>query len=469
MYNILDYGAVGDGKTLNTKAIQEAVNKCAGAGGGTVYIPAGGAFVSGTVHLLDNVHILFENGAILLGSNHINDFDPIEEISCLEYQDRSHSFFHQSLFYAEHCNNISFSGKGFIDMQSCWQIDAGWRQARNLIAPKCAAPDYDYDAFLNKYDSVWYRGAKPIALKECNNVVISDLTIMNATDLAVYFAGCENVRVTGLYIESHIDGISPDSCKNVVISDCIVNVGDDAIVLKSSYTLNRLKYCENITISNCVVSSRCNAIKFGTESIAGFVNVTIANCTIYNTRFSGIILAAADGAVYDGISVTNISMRNVGNPFSILILNRGQCPENTAIGKIKNITFSNITATGPYEEWQAIPHGYQAYVSNNVMEIPKVIPAMIAGQSDSVIENVALTNIQITMPGGGIQEDREIVIANIRDGYPDCLCFGEKLPVYGMFVRNVNRLQLCNVEFYTYEKDAREAILLDRVTNFKKI
>ena len=101
MYNILDYGAIGDGKTLNTNAIQEAVNKCAEAGGGTVYIPADGKFVSGTVHLLDNVHILFENGAMLLGSKDISDFEPIEEIACLEFQDRSHSFFHQSLFYAD--------------------------------------------------------------------------------------------------------------------------------------------------------------------------------------------------------------------------------------------------------------------------------------------------------------------------------------------------------------------------------
>lgn len=467
MYNILDYGAVGDGKTLNTNAIQEAVNKCAEAGGGTVYIPADGKFISGTVHLLDNVHILFENGAILLGSKEISDFEPVEEMACLEFQDRSHSFFHQSLFYAENCDNISFSGKGLIDMQSCWQIDEGWRQARQLIAPKCAALDYDYDALLNKYDSVWYRGAKPIALKECNNVVISDLTIKNATDLAVYFAGCENVRVLGLYIESHIDGISPDSCKNVVISDCIVNVGDDAIVLKSSYTLNRLKYCENISITNCVISSRCNAIKFGTESITGFINITISNCTIYNTRFSGITLAAADGAVFDGISVNNISMRNVGNPFFIMILNRGQCPENRPIGKMRNITFSNITATGPYVEWEAIPHCYQAFIKNNVIEMPKPVPAIIVGQSDSVIENVAFTNIQITMPGGGTQEDRKIVLENIRNGYPECMCFGEKLPIYGLFARNVNNLKLCNVEFYTYERDERDAILLDKVTCFK--
>jgi len=103
------------------------------------------------------------------------------------------------------------------------------------------------------------------------------------------------------------------------------------------------------------------------------------------------------------------------------------------------------------------------------METPQIIPALIVGQPDSVIENIALTNIQITVPGAGTFEDRQIVIENIRDGYPDCLCFGEKLPMYGLFARNVNNLKMYNVNFYTYKKDEREAILLDGVTNFKNI
>ena len=469
MYNIIDYGAVPDGKTVSTNAIQMAVDSCAEAGGGSVYIPAYGAFVSGTVHLRDNVHVLFENGAMILGSADINDFEPIEELACLEYQDRSHSYFHQSLFYAENCDNISFSGNGIIDMQSIWQVDEGWRKARKLVAPKCANLDYDFDDILNTYQVVWYRGAKPIALKECNNVVISDLMIRNATDLAVYFAGCENVRVTGLNIESHIDGISPDNCKNVVISDCILNVGDDGIVPKSSYSINRFKYCENITITNCVISSRCNAIKFGTESITGFVNVTISNCTIYNTRFSGIALEAVDGAVFDGICISNISMKNVGNPIFVVILNRGQCPENTPIGRIKNICISNITVIGPYEEWKAVAHCYQVFQTNSLIAKPCCVPVIIAGQPDSMIENITFSNIQITMPGGGTKDERDIVLNNIRDGYPECLRFGEKFPIYGLFARNINNLKLFNVDFYTYLEDERDDILLDNVVNFKNI
>lgn len=439
MYNILDYGAVCDGKTVCTKGIQAAVEACAKNGGGSVLIPAGGAFVCGSVHLHNNVHIVFENGAVILGSTNMDDFDPLEELSYPEYQDRSHSYFHHSLFYAENCENISFSGVGKIDMQSAWERDK------------------------------WRRACKPIALKECKDVLIADLVIRNATDLAVYFAGCENVRVTGLNIKAHIDGISPDSCKNVVISDCILDVGDDAIVPKSSFTLNRFQYCENLTVTNCIISSRCNAIKFGTESNTGFINVSVSNCTIYNTRFSGIALEAVDGAVFDGVSVSNITMRNVGNPFLLLVLNRARGPEGTPIGRIRNVSFSNITATGPYKAWECMPLNYGTFTANNTVQKPMPVPTIIAGQPDSIIENIALSNIQIIMPGGGTVEDRDIVLPEVRDGYPECVCFGQKLPVYGLFARHVNNLKLFNVEFFTDSPDERDAILLDRVTNYKNI
>lgn len=469
MYNVRDYGAKGDGKNLDSVYFQKAIDECSAHGGGTVFIPSG-SYVCGTMHLHDNVHILFENGAKILGSTNFEDFEPIEELSCLEYQDRSHTYFHQSLFYAEGCTNISFSGTGTIDMRSVWQRDEHWREARGLKVPEYANPEYDYKMLLEKYEWLWTRGAKVIALKECNDVVISDLVIRNATDLAVYFAGCENVRVTGLNLRVHIDGISPDSCKNVIISDCTVIAGDDCVVPKSSYTLNRLKPCENIIISNCIMQSHCNAIKFGTESLAGFKNITITNCTIFDTYFSGIAVESVDGAVIDGLTVSNITMKNVGNPFMIIILHRGLAPVGTPIGKMRNITFSNITATGPYGEFDFVPHCFYAYDKNITKEaMPLCMPTFIAGQPDSVIENVTLSNINITMPGGGKACDRNIVPPEVRTGYPECTTFGNVLPVYGLFARHVNNLNLYNVNYYTYEEDARDAILTDRVTNYKNI
>lgn len=469
MLNISDYGAKADGKTLCTDAIQKAVDSCHENGGGTVFIPAGGAFVCGTIHLYDNIHVLFENGAVLLGSKNIEDFDPIENISCLEYQDRSHSFFKQSLFHAENCDNISITGIGKIDMQSAWQNDETWRKEQNLVAPKCANSNYDFEEIETKYSVPWHRGAKVISLNKCSNVVISDLIINNATDLAVYFAGCENVHITRLNIHSHIDGISPDNCKNVVISDCIVNTGDDAIVPKSSYSINEFRCCENITITNCVIKSHCNAIKFGTESITGFKNITISNCTIYETRFSGIAIESVDGAVFDGISISNITMRNVGNPLLMLVLFRGQAPVGTPIGAIRNVTLSNITATGPYEEWHGISCIHRYGDNKQCLMSPYLTPIIIAGQPDSLIENVTLCNINMTMPGGGTEEYRNIVLKEVRCEYPECAIFGDKHPAYALFGRHIKNFKLYNVNFDTYEYDRRDAIVIDRVVNYKNI
>ena len=227
MYNILDYGAVSDGKTNSAPFVQKAIDECAKNGGGVIYIPHG-KYMMSSVHLYDNIHLVFEPGTLILGSLNPDDFDKREKINYPLYQDCSHSYFRRSLFWAEDCQNISFTGNATIDMQEVWE--------------KTFVP--------NENTWVGCRANKIISLKNCKNILISDLKMYNATDLAVYFAGCEDVRVTGLTMLVNIDGISPDCCKNVVISDCNVIAGDDGIVLKTSYTLNKKKSCENISISN---------------------------------------------------------------------------------------------------------------------------------------------------------------------------------------------------------------------------
>ena len=204
------------------------------------------------------MHFVFEPGAKILGSLNSDDFDPREEIDYPLYQDYSHSYFHRSMFWAENAENITFSGLGTIDMREVWENtfadgEAQWRSRRAI---------------------------KIFSFKECKHIDISDLRLYNATDLAVYFAGCEDVKTTKMTLHVNIDGISPDCCKNVVISDCNIVAGDDGIVLKSSYTLNRKQLCENVVISNCNVSSRMCAIKLGTESNGGFKNIAISNCAI---------------------------------------------------------------------------------------------------------------------------------------------------------------------------------------------
>ena len=442
MYNVKDYGAVGDGINLDSIGIQKAIDACADNGGGTVFIPAG-TYVCGTIHLKSHVHILFEKAAVILGSKNISDFDPLEENPSNNlYQDLSHSYFHHSLFHADNVHDIALTGFGRIDMQSEWEVVEDW----------C-------------------RACKIIAFKECTDVVIRDLNMKNATDLAVYLAGCEYVTISGLSMAVHVDGISPDSCKNVTISDCFVDAGDDAIVPKCSYTLGRFKSMENLTISNCVVRSTASAIKFGTESNSSFRNITVTGCTIYDTRLKGIAIQACDGAVIEGISISNISMRNVGNPLLIMVLHRARGPEPVKVGEIKNVSISNVTITGPY------PETYQATMAQNAKDYydkkltiqPDYFPFIITGQPDSIIKNISMSNIQFVAPGGGTEEDRKLEVKEVRAGYPIATLLAKKFPVYGLFARHVENLKLYNVDFMTEKEDMRDAVRLANVKKYKNV
>lgn len=453
MFNVKDYGALGNGQALDSVAIQKAIDACSQAGGGTVYIPEG-KYLCGTMHLKSNIHVWLDKGALILGSLNREDFDPYEEnpTNCI-YQDRSHSYFHHSLFHADNANDIALTGFGKIDMQSAWE-------------------DLDFSEFGNGQGQHWCRGCKAIAFKECTNVVIRDLVIRNVTDLAVYFAGCENVTVSGLNILSHVDGISPDCCKNVIISDCIVTTGDDSIVPKSSYTLGRFQAMENLTIANCVIrSSNAAAIKFGTESNAAYINSTITGCTIYDTDREGITLMSADGARIEGVAISNITMRNVAHPILLMISERLRGPEGSTVGEIKNVSISNVMINGPYPETVEAPLAQNSKDHNegNLTKKPIHLPCLLIGLPESPIRNVSLSNVQFVAPGGGTEADRNAKMNEVRKQYPQAFAYGKKAPVYGLFARDVDNLRLYNVDFTTDKPDARDAMFLEHVSNYKNV
>ncbi len=453
MFNAKDYGAKADGITLDSPFIQKAIDACAEVGGGTVYLPEG-TYLCGTIHMKSNVHVWIDKGALILGSKNPEDFDPYEtDAANEEFQDRSHSYFHHSLFHADNANDIAVTGFGKIDMQSAWEF-----------------MEFS-DKFSKGKTYRWCRGCKAFAFKECTNVVIRDLVIRNVTDLAVYVAGCENVTISGLNIFTHVDGISPDSCKNITISDCIVDAGDDAIVPKCSYALGYFKPMENLTISNCVCRSSASAIKFGTESNSAYINTTVTGCTIYDTGMEGLFLMTADGALVEGFSISNVTMRNVASPLVLMVGERARGPEGTKVGKMKNISISNVVITGPYTETitETMAQNGWDHVNNSLVKTPHRMPFVIGGQPDSVIENVNLCNIQCVVPGGGTEEDRDIVMKEYRKEYPAVIMYGKKAPVYGLFARNVDNLKLYNVEFEPEKPDARDEMLLENVTRFKRV
>jgi len=439
MYNILDFGAVSDGLTNSAVFVQKAIDECAKNGGGVIFFPHG-KYVMSSVHLYDNIHFVFEPGTLILGSLDPDEFDEREEINYPLYQDCSHSYFRRSLFWAEDCKNISFCGNATIDMREVWE---------NTPVP-------------NENAWVGRRANKIISLKNCSDILITDLKMYNATDLAVYLAGCEDARISGLTMHVNIDGISPDCCKNVVISDCNIVAGDDGIVLKTSYTLNQKKACENITVSNCVVSSRMCAIKFGTETNGDFKNISISNCSIYDTCLTAVALEIADGGIMDGISVSSITMQNVGTPFIIMLTNRANGPEGTPMGKIRNVTIDNLTSIGGCSP--VSPIRYTTIVKEeDIQTLPRIITSSVVGQPESYLENITLSNINITVPGDGTEEDRNIVVPEIPNNTPTASAFGTKLPASGIYFRYVKNLALNNINIHTIGEDKRDAMVFDKV------
>ena len=443
IYNVIEYGAKNDGVTLNTAAVQAAIDACSASGGGTVLF-TDGDFVLSTVFLKDNVRILIDKSARILGAESFDDYCFHEKIDYPAYQDQSHTYFDCSMFVGRGCENIAITGEGEIDMRSVWDEE-------------------------NKRDIV-HRGPKCIALKECKSVEISGLEIKNVTDLAVYFAGCENVDIYGLKLQVYIDGISPDNSKNVRIRDCDIDCGDDGIVFKSSYTLNRIDECRNITVSNCRVKSRCSAIKFGTETNGGFYDITIDNVDIRETRITGIAIESVDGAIIDGLTLKNIKMRNVGAPLFVHLGRRMRGPKGLEIGRIRNITLENITAEGPYEPYEAIAWNYVSYTAKDNLQYPwsmnsspaeKQFTSNVCGLKGIPLENITLRNVTLKVEGGVSEYERNV--PDKAPEYPEVFVYGGELPAKGIFFRYINGLTLDNVRISTYNPDAREDFVFDDV------
>ncbi|MBQ8409294.1 MAG: right-handed parallel beta-helix repeat-containing protein [Clostridia bacterium] len=445
IFNVLDYGAVADGVTLNSAAVQKAIDTCAAQGGGTVLFSEG-EYVLSTVFLKSNVHIKIDKSARVLGALSFYDYAPQEKIDYPAYQDQSHTYFDCSMFVGRNCENIAITGEGTIDMRSVWDED----NVRDIV----------------------HRGPKCIALKDCKNVEISGLEIYHVTDLAVYFAGCENVEVYGLKMSVYIDGISPDNSKNVSIHDCDIDCGDDGIVFKSSYTLNRLDVCRDITVKNCRVKSRCSAIKFGTETNGGFYNITVENIDVRETRITGIAIESVDGAIIDGLTLKNIKMRNVGAPLFIHLGQRMRGPKGLEIGRIRNVTLENITAEGPYEPYEAIAWNYNSYVSRDNLQYPwsmntekvtKQFTSNVCGLRGIQLENITLRNVSLQVEGGVQEWQKEV--PDKAPEYPEVFVYGRELPAKGIFFRHINGLTLDNVTVESYKEDGREDFVFDDVEN----
>ncbi|MHC4330572.1 MAG: glycoside hydrolase family 28 protein, partial [Planctomycetota bacterium] len=278
---------------------------------------------------------------------------------------------------------------------------------------------------------------------QCRNVTVQDVTIRNSPMWVQHYMACDDVRITGVTVRSRVnhnnDGINIDSCRRVIISDCNISSGDDAIVLKSTSA----RICRDVTVSNCVVSSLCNALKMGTESNGGFKNIVMTGCSIYDTRLAGVALEIVDGGTMDCVVISNITMDKIGAPIFLRLGNRARPfkkdMEKPGIGVMRNITITNIEATG------ANPTG-----------------CAISGLPDAKIENITLSNLRLSFDGGGTTADAARIIPEKPTDYPEYSMFG-KLSAYGLYCRHVKGLKLFNVELQLAKPDKRHAVVLEDV------
>ena len=439
IYNIVDYGAVGNGIALDHGSINSAIEACSHGGGGMVYVPSG-TYLCGSIRMMSNVELHLESGATLLAApSSMKAYDEAEPWEGVAYQDGGHTYFHNSLIWAVGAENISITGRGMIDGKGLTRHDterAGILQGGNIGT-----------------------GDKSIALKQCRNVLIRDITIFRGGHFAIILTGCEQVNVDNVLIDTNRDGIDIDCCKYTSVSNCKVNTpNDDAIVLKSSYALKKPVLCESITISNCIVTGYklgtmldctyqpeqvnwvCGRIKLGTESNGGYRDITISNCTCIWS--SGLAFEEVDQGRMENIVVSNISMNHVHHyPIYITTGCRNRGPKevsSTSYGG--NIQISNILA----------------------QDVDSLAGIIITGMEDAPLEHIYLSNIRIQYRGGGRSDQMRWDYREQGENYPEPK-FALSTPSYGLFARHVKDLRANNITFTTIKPDYRPAIVLDDV------
>lgn len=471
VFNIRDFGAKADGTTLDTAAIQRAINAAAAAGGGTVYLPAG-RYLSFSIRLKSRITLLFASGAVLIAadpSKHGGYYDLPEPNPWDAYEDFGHSHWHNSLIWGEGLEDVAIIGPGLIDGQGLTRFspDAPWSVGVGRGLP--STPTLKAQIAKNEADikSMNGLGNKAIALKNSRNVTMRDFSILRGGHFGILVTGVDNLTMDNLKIDTNRDGIDLDVVRNVHLSNLSVNSPtDDAIVLKSSLALGVVRPTENVTITNCSVSGydvgsmldgtyrkgqlkniephlTSGRIKLGTESNGGYRNIAISNCVF--DCCNGLALESIDGGVLEDVTVSNIVMRNTtAAPIFIRLGDRRRAPAGTPIAALRRVTISDI----------------DAYC------LDKRYCASITGLPGASVEDVTLSGIRLIYPGGGTAADAARKLPEAAGVYPDPDMFGV-MPAWGVYMRHLRGVILRDVELSTLSADARPPVVTDDVTSLK--
>ena len=467
VYNVLDFGARGNGKFINTDAFDHAIKRCSANGGGTVLVPPGN-YISGTIVLLSNVNLHLEPGAVIRGSDDTTDYRVMKNILFNEGYNRF------GLIYAGNARNISITGSGEIDGN-------GMHFMNGLDKPHIIG---DYDRKLTRQGedfmkagatfedgpvSYAFRPGMMLFFIGCENLHLEDVYLTNSPEWTVRIEDCDNVNVRGITIDNNPlipnnDGIHCTTSRNVRISDCHVVAGDDAIIVtgfgdlplpgqfpdsakSDQWVGNKTGYAENVTVTNCVLSSRSACVRVG-----------YGNHPIRNLVFSNLVMMESNRGIgvfsRDNSSIENVLFDNIiihtrlhsgdwwgkGEPIHISSINTSP---NGNPGKISDIRIANVIATGE-------------------------AGLLIYGDKSSPVRNVKLENIKLTLHGGKYSDSFGGNF-DLRPSDPvEYRVFKHDIP--GLYAENVHNLEVDGFEMCwgdklpSYFTDAIDIIHFDGVT-----
>jgi polygalacturonase len=451
-FDVRAFGAAGDGKTVDSPAINRAIEAAAAAGGGTVVVPRGN-YVSFSIHLKSHVDLYLSQGSAIVAAESPlpgqttgymgGAYDAAEPNTAWDaYQDYGHNHWHNSLIWGENLNDVSIAGPGLI-----------WGKGLSFGANRAARGDYPI--YTAEQAGV---GNKAIALKNCRNVIFRDFAILKGGHFGLLLTGVDNLTIDNLKIDTDRDGIDIDCCQNVHVSNCTVNSPwDDAICPKSSYALGFAKPTRNVTIANCYVAGcwelgtvldatfkrragGTGRIKCGTESNGGFINITIANCVFEGC--GGLALESVDGALLEDITVTNLTMRDIHYcPIFLRLGARLRGPkESTKVGTLRRILISNV----------------------NSFNTPSRFSSILSGIPGYAIEDVKLSGIYVQHVGGAPADSPQIQVPEDEAKYPEPDMFGPT-PSQGFFLRHMKNVEVSHAEIQPVAADPRASFYLEDV------
>lgn len=439
IYNVIDFGAKGDGETVNTLAIQKAIDACTKTGG-TVYV-SNGTYLTGTIKLKDNVHLKIEAGATLKGSADIADYttDTHKQMYKREIG------LNRCLIFAKEAENISISGGGKIDG--------------------------NVKGFPNKNDP---QRNRPMVFRflNCKNLKMRDVYISHMSSWATAWLYCSNIIVDGVTVDcsfSHTsDCLDFDGCNNVRVSNCNLIAADDCLSLQSS---RKDKPCRDITITNCSFTSKWDAIRIGLLSRGNIENVTVSNCVFKEIGHVGIQFELCEGGDMGNMVFTGLTMQNVRVPVYMAFFQQRACVdapmEMEPMGSMKGFIFSDITC-----KFEKVTEKCAAFVEDIT---PKNSLIFITGLPGHDIEDISFNNILLETNGGATKKDIEEsnvpeLDLDYLNGWWAGIYTSDRdrivLPSHGIYARHVTGLNLNNMDISTRNKDERPAIYLDDVSNF---